>query len=64
MILTALTLIIYAGKFITLFDSHLKQNIKKLFVTSKDISHTQFFFDQIKNLPLPVQRYFKYSLNE
>lgn len=64
MILTLSTVIIYAGISTTLFDSHLKENIKKLFVTSKDISYTQFSFDQIKNLPSPVQRYFKYTLNE
>lgn len=45
-------------------NSHLKECIKKLYVTSKNTSHNQFSFDQIKSLPSPVQRYFRYSLNE
>jgi len=64
MILTVSTLIIYTGISNTLFNSHVKENIERLSTTSKNISNTKFAFDQIKNLPVPVQRYFKYSLEE
>jgi hypothetical protein len=47
-----------------LFDSHIKENARKLSVTLKNTSDSRFSFDQIKNLPSPVQRYFNYSLNE
>ena len=54
----------YMGISISLFDSHLKENIEKLSLISKNTSNNQFYFDQIKNLPAPVQRYMEYSLNE
>ena len=57
-------LIIYTGISKTLFDSGIKENIQKLYSISKNISDNKFTFDQIKNLPVPVQRYFKYSLKE
>jgi len=42
----------------------MKENIGRLFTISKNISDKKFAFDQIKNLPAPVQRYFKFSLEE
>ena len=47
-----------------MFNSHIKESIDKLSSLSKNISDNKFTFDQIKNLPPPVQRYFKYSLKE
>jgi len=58
------TLIIYTCISNTLFNSHIKESIEKLSNISKNISDNKFTFDQIKNLPVPVQRYFKYSLEE
>lgn len=49
---------------IMLFKSHIKENIEKLASISKNISYNKFTFEQIKDLPIPVQRYFKYSLEE
>ncbi|WP_148685492.1 DUF6920 family protein [Candidatus Nitrosocosmicus hydrocola] len=50
--------------FIALFNSHLKESIKKLSISSKNTSYSQFSFTQIESLPSPVQRYFRYSLNQ
>ena len=44
--------------------SELNKDIEKLFADSKNISGNVYTSNQIKDLPLPVQRYFKYSLKE
>ena len=64
MIATVSTLIIYTGIPNALFNFHIKENIERLSTISKNISDNKFAFDQIKNLPEPVQRYFKFSLEE
>ncbi len=42
----------------------LDKDLEKLFADSKNISGNVYTSNQIKDLPLPVQRYFKYSLKE
>ena len=64
MIATVSTLIIYTGIPNALFNFHMKENIERLSTISKNISDNKFAFDQIKNLPEPVQWYFKFSLEE
>ena len=64
MISAVSTLIIYTGISNALFNFHMKENIERLSTISKNISDKKFAFDQIKNLPAPVQRYFKFSLEE
>ncbi len=47
-----------------MMKSELDKDIGKLFADSKNISDEVYTSNQIKDLPLPVQRYFKYSLKE
>ena len=44
--------------------SELDKDIEKLFVASENISGKVYTSKQIKDLPVPVQRYFKYSLED
>ena len=44
--------------------SQLEKEIEKLFSSSEDISDQIYSYEQIKGLPDPVQRYFRYSLQE
>ena len=42
----------------------MKKEVKKLFALSEDISNKIYSSEMIKDLPKPIQRYFKYSLQE
>lgn len=42
----------------------IQKDVKKLFASSKDISSEIYTEDKIKNLPPPVQRYFKFAIPE
>ncbi len=44
--------------------SELEKDIEKLFLSSENISDKIYSSEQVKHLPDPVQRYFKYSLLE
>jgi hypothetical protein len=44
--------------------TELNKDIENLFADSKNISGKVYTSNQIKDLPLPVRRYFKYSLKE
>ena len=44
--------------------SELDRDIEKLFADSENISGKVYTSKQIKDLPIPVQRYFTYSLKE
>ena len=44
--------------------SQLEKEIEKLFSSSKDNTNSFYSHEQIKGLPDPVQRYFKYALQE
>ena len=44
--------------------SHLKKDVSKLFSLSGDISHKTFSYKQLEGLPIPVQRYFRYALDD
>ena len=44
--------------------SEFDKDIEKLFTHSESISDKVYTSNQIKDLPIPVQRYFKYSLKE
>jgi hypothetical protein len=47
-----------------MMESELDKDIEKLFAASENISGKVYTSKQIKDLPIPVQRYFKYSLRE
>ena len=47
-----------------MIKSELDKDIEKLFTDSKNISGKVYTSKQIKDHPIPVQRYFKYSLKE
>lgn len=47
---------------IAMFNQQVEKEVKILFTNSKDISGMRYSANQINNLPEPVQRYFKYSL--
>ncbi|MGN6346992.1 MAG: DUF6920 family protein [Candidatus Nitrosocosmicus sp.] len=49
---------------IAMFNQQVEKEVKTLFTNSKDISGMRYSANQINNLPEPVQRYFKYSLQE
>ena len=49
------------GRILTVYS--ISSDVKKLFASSGDIKKT-FSYEQLKGLPEPVQRYFKYSLKE
>src|SRR6476659_11282624 len=52
---------------IAMFNQQVEKEFKQLFSNSKDISSIYYSIDKISsnnNLPEPVQRYFKYSLQE
>lgn len=55
-------LIIYMGVSIVLFNIQIDERINSLFAISGNVSDKKFNFDKIDNLPEPVQRYFKSSL--
>jgi hypothetical protein len=44
--------------------AELDKEMEKLFAASENISGKVYTSMQIKDLPIPVQRYFKYSLKE
>jgi hypothetical protein len=52
------------GVGIAMFNQQVEKEVKRLFTNSKDISEIRYSVKQITNLPDPVQRYFKYSLQE
>ncbi len=52
------------GVGITMFNRQVEKEVKRLFTNSKDKSEIRYSVNQITNLPEPVQRYFKYSLQE
>lgn len=54
--------ILAAGNIILRFQ--VKNEIKGLFASSKNISHEVFTYDRLKGLPKPVQAYFKHVLKE
>jgi hypothetical protein len=45
-------------------NSKVKKDVKRLFSNSKDNSSKTFSYSQLKELPVPVQRYFRYALTE
>ena len=45
-------------------NNNVKEDVKRLFSHSKDNSSKSFRYSQLKKLPEPVQRYFRYALNE
>ena len=47
-----------------MFTKQVSQEIETLFANSDDISDTLFTYEQLNELPEPVQRYFKYSLKD
>lgn len=47
-----------------MMESELDKDIEKLFAASENISGKVYTSKQIKDLPIQVQRYFKYSLRE
>jgi hypothetical protein len=47
-----------------MMKSELEKDTEKLFAVSENISGKVYTSKQIKDLPVPVQRYFKYSLKE
>ena len=47
-----------------MFGNRVAREIQELFASSGDISHNVFSYDQITELPPPVQGYLRYSLNE
>jgi len=49
---------------IAMFGQQVEKEVKRLYANSKDISEAHYSVNQITNLPEPVQRYFKYSLQE
>src|SRR6476660_10181578 len=49
---------------ITMFSQQVEKDVKRLYANSKDISEKSYSINKITNLPEPVQRYFKYSLQE
>ena len=49
---------------IAMFGQQVEKEVKRLYANSKDISEKSYSINQITNLPEPVQRYFKYSLQE
>lgn len=64
-LLSVAVLILFAfitGKLIV--ARQFKKEVKELFAQSKNISATTFSYNQLTGLPEPVQRYFKYVLQE
>jgi len=49
---------------IAMFGQQVEKEVKRLYANSKDISKVHYSVNQITNLPEPVQRYFKYSIQE
>ena len=45
-------------------NRHLKKDVRTLFSSSGDISKKTFSYKQLEGLPTPVQRYFRYALND
>jgi len=54
-----LIIIILVGRWMT--RSELEKNIRNLFSSSTNISDKVYSSEQTRDLPDPVQRYFKYS---
>ena len=52
------------GVGITMFSQQVEKDVKRLYANSKDISEKSYSINKITNLPAPVQKYFKYSLQE
>jgi hypothetical protein len=65
-IIGAVTFVLIATLIIgnRMMESELDKDIEKLFAASENISGKVYTSKQIKDLPIPVQRYFKYSLTE
>lgn len=47
-----------------LFEDPIKKNIRALYRSSRDLSNKKFSLNQIIDLPLPVQNYFKHTLKD
>jgi hypothetical protein len=47
-----------------MFSQQVEKEVKRLFTNSKDISEAHYSANQLTDLPEPVQRYFKYSLQD
>ena len=47
-----------------MMKSELDNDIENLFADSENISSKVYTSNQIKDLPMPIQRYFKYALKE
>jgi len=45
-------------------NSHLKKDVSRLFSLSGDVSKKLFSYKQLEGLPGPVQKYFRYALDE
>lgn len=61
-VVVVLTITILIGDI--MIKSQLEKEIEKLFSSSKDISNEIYSSEQLEGLPAPVQRYFRYSLQE
>jgi len=48
----------------SMFKKQVSKEIEVLFANSEDVSGQVFTYDEISNLPEPVQRYFKYSIKD
>jgi hypothetical protein len=69
--LLAITLILIAAGFTTylaigntMINRQMEDHVYRLFASSENMSDKIYALDQLKGLPEPVQRYFKYSLEE
>lgn len=66
----AITFIIIGFLLLTLFIGKIaillnfKKQVTALYANAKDVSDTLFSFDMLKDLPDPVQRYFRYSIKD
>ena len=61
-IIASLAITLLIGKIIV--NKQFDKKIAALFTQSKNISDKKFTYDEIKDLPKPVQRYFKHVLKE
>lgn len=56
--------ILVIGGLVLFFSCSSNNTVRQLFNNAQDISNKKFTVKQLKNLPEPVQRYFKYALTE
>jgi hypothetical protein len=61
-IITSLAITLLIGKIMV--DKQFDKKVTDLFAQSKNISDKKFTYNEIKDLPKPVQRYFKHVLKE